>query len=153
MSVESIKKASRLLIVFSILMIASNVLAAINWINNGFSNQIQQSSDNIYDPISFVFSIYFEMAITFVIIGIVSAICGIYIGKLKLWAHRFMSSILILFIAIIFVYIAVSLSVSIGNDRFDPFNIGMYIILILFSAPPTLLFWYLNRRKIKQHFV
>ena len=149
---KSIKTVGLIITIISMLMIFSNSLAAINWQLNEFASEFKADPNAPSDPFNFVFSLYFEIALTMVILGVVSLISGIYIRKYKLWANRLMSLVSIAFLIAVISLTISMVMISKPQENMMIFNAFMYAMVIVWSMPPIFLIWFLNRRKIKMHF-
>ena len=154
---KSIKLIGILVAIFSVFVIMSNGLGALVAYKMGMIEDIKNVSQDTTNsgiiPMLFLFKHYIEMCLILVVIGIGCLIGAIFIIKYKVWANILVTSISVLFIILIWTLMIV-MSISMGFE--SDVNLFKYIsvfIAIFWSTPLGLLIWFLNRKKIKRHFV
>ena len=149
---KSIKKIGLLVTIFSGFIIFSNGMGAFASSEIGVRDEINNIEAET-DPISFLFSHYLEMCLTMLLIGVAYLVGGIFIRKYKLWANRMVSGLSILIFLIIWgLMIAISISVR-QQDGMEVFSYVAIFNALFWSTPIGLLIWFLNKKKIKKHFV
>ncbi|MCQ0110434.1 hypothetical protein SAMN04487906_2961 [Zhouia amylolytica] len=149
---KSIKTIGLLVAIFSGFIIFSNGMGALAWSVLGIGNDLNKSEIQT-DPISFLFSHYLEMCLIMLLIGIAYLIGGIFIRKYQLWANKMVSGLSALIFLIIW-GLMIAITISIGQqDGMGVFSYGAILNALFWSTPIALLIWFLNKKKIKKHFV
>ena len=153
---KSVRTISILIIIFSSIIMFTNTMGAISFILVGSGDDItingptgELTND---DPMSFFFDYYIEFCSGMILIALGYLIGGIFIQKFRLWANKLLTTSALLSLVMIWGLMIV-MAVSIGQSSTDgTLSLIPIIIGILWSTPVVLLIWFLNRKKIKQHF-
>lgn len=151
---KSIKAIGLLLVILSVLITLSNGMAAIAWsvlrVGEDLAGDIHQTTGGL----AFVAEHYVAMCVLMVVIGIAYCLGGIFLMKYRLWAHRVTTSLTLLLILLILVFsgTCAHMFMQEGDDDGILFGICCIVGGLFWSIPFTLLFWHLNRQKIKMHF-
>ncbi|RNL88098.1 hypothetical protein ED312_09270 [Sinomicrobium pectinilyticum] len=150
---KSIKTIGLLVAIFAGFIIFSNAMGALTWAVMGIGEELNNQNTENAGSISWLFSYYIELCLTMLLIGVAFLVGGIFIRKCKLWANQMVSILSVLLILVIW-GLMIAISVSIGQqDGMEIFRYGAIFSALFWSLPLGLLIWFLNKRKIKKHFV
>jgi len=139
--------------VISGFIIFSNGMAAIVSTVTGLRDEMNFHYTENTDPMSFFFSNYLEMCLIMVSIGVAYLIGGIFLRKYKLWANYLVTGLSVILILLIWA-LMISMAMSAGKEEgMEIFKYGAIINAFFWSTPLAFLIFYLNKQKIKKHFV
>lgn len=145
---KSVKTIGILIIIFSCFIIFSNFSGMMAWQIVG-----NESYPKEFHPMNFILMNYIKLCLFMISVGILFLIGGIYLRKYKLWANKLitvLSGLLVLIIWAVMLLLAISVFTSVEYKFF-----GVLFILnaIIWSTPLVLLIRFLNKSRIKQHFI
>ncbi|MFZ6052558.1 hypothetical protein [Halocola ammonii] len=149
---KSIKTIGLLVSLLAGFIIFSNSMGLFAWNFNDFAPELKDSNQVAKDPFSFLIFHYSEMCLTMIALGVCFLIGGIFIRKYQLWASRLVSIVSVLLILII-VFVTVALSVMLAAQGQLPLIAFAVFGALVWATPIFLLIRFLNRAKIKKHFV
>lgn len=140
--------------IFAGFIIFSNGMGALAFTLIGLGeNQSGQNEKSELNLIEFLFENYIYMCLIMVAIGVFYLIGGLNIRKYKIWANKLVTSLSVALIAIIWTLVIAMSTMTAGQNEMEIFSIGAILTALFWSTPIGLLIWFLNRQKIKKHFV
>lgn len=149
---KSIKKIGLLVVIFSVFIIASNVMLAFSLSATEMGNEMNNQSNESSETITFLFSHYLKICLFMILAGTAYLIGGIFIMKHKMWANQMLSGISLLVILLIWgLMIDISLSTE-QQGEMEKYIYSALFAALLYSIPNGLLIWFLNMKNVKKHF-
>lgn len=151
---KSVKTIGLIVSIFSGFIIFSNGMGALVFTLIGLGgNQNGKNEKSEFNLIEFLFDNYIYMCLVMVTIGVLYLIGGLNIRKYKLWANKLVTYLSLLLIVLIWTLMIAMSTMTAGQNEMEIFSVGAIITALLWSTPIGLLIWFLNRQKIKKHFV
>lgn len=151
---KSVKSVGLIVAILSGFIVISNGMGILAFSIIGVRDQLSSSTESKgFNLPAFLFENYIAMCFIIITIGILCFLGGLNIRRYKLWANRLVTCISLILIIIIWV-IMMSLSAIIsGSQGLELYRVGIIANGVIWSTPIGLLIWFLNRKKIKKHFV
>lgn len=149
---ESIRIIGLIIAIFSGFIILSNGMGALAFVVVGV-NDGTQAPPNPLEPRSFMLTHYLELCLFMVALGFLYLVGALNIRKYRRWASKLVSAISLFLIIFIWTTMLALFSSVEGTFELKVFRLAAIASAVLWSTPLGLLIWFLNRDKIKKHFV
>jgi hypothetical protein len=149
---KSIKTSGLLVAIFSGFVIFSNGMGALSFSAMGMGEELDTQPAENPHLLSFLFSHYIEMCLIMVMVGITSLIGGIFIRKYKMWANQMVSVISVILILVIWSLMTSFFLIARQQGGMEFISFGALFGGLFWSVPIGILIWFLNKKKIKNHF-
>lgn len=147
---KSIKTTGVIIAILSTLAIFSNGMGALMYTLLGMGKE--QAEKAFETPIEFIFSHYVKLCLFMMVIGSVYLLGGLFLRKYKLWANRFVTSISVIQILIVWIIMLAIRSSIKEEPELGILSTWTIVVATFWSIPFGVLIWFLNRKETIKYF-
>lgn len=138
-----------LVIIIAGIIIFSNIMGALIFLISGFGGDfLNDTEEDHFHFIGYLFDHYLYMCVIMVIIGLFYLIGGLNIQKYKLWANKLVTYMSIGLLLLLWFLMYEMTSIT----QIHAFNIGAFTSTVVWSMPIIIIIGYLNTKSVKRNF-